>query len=148
MHSRFDYNQMAGFLYDPFFTEYDALLIRNTIYPQRRINMFDSPLIVLQPNQLMFLICPAKQSNEIKDYFVEIQSSSVVYKIVLQVHSKLILYSILIIIDYYVLDILSSCSKSFSEDCAHNRLPEILDLSSVSLPHSQGVFNVLCPPLC
>ncbi|CAG5132059.1 unnamed protein product, partial [Candidula unifasciata] len=85
MHSRLDGNQMAGFLYDPFFTEYDALLIRNTIYPQRRIDMFGKPLITLQPDQLMFLICPAGQSKVVKDYFVEIQSSSVVYKVVVQI---------------------------------------------------------------
>lgn len=85
MHSRFDRNLKAGFLYDPFFTEYDALLIRNTIYPVRRIDMFAEPQRFLQTDQLMFLICPAGQSIEKREYIVEVFVSSSLHKLAVQV---------------------------------------------------------------
>ncbi|GFO27981.1 class a scavenger receptor srcr domain with c-type lectin domain [Plakobranchus ocellatus] len=79
-------NWKAGFLYDPFFTEYDALLVRNMIYPARRLDMFAQSQRKLATGEMMFLICPAGQAKETeKEYIVEISSPSSTYKLVLQV---------------------------------------------------------------
>ncbi|CAL1535561.1 unnamed protein product [Lymnaea stagnalis] len=85
MHSKVDRNLKAGFLYNPYFTEYDVLLIRNMIYPDRRINMFAQPQRILNIDQIMFLICPSGNSIEMKEYIVEIRGSSSSYKLSLQV---------------------------------------------------------------
>ncbi|GFR58263.1 neurotrypsin [Elysia marginata] len=87
MHSKFLYNRKAGFMYDPFFTEYDALLVRNMIYPARRIDMFAEPQRKLtMSNPMMFLICSAGQAKETgKEYIVEILSFPSSKKLALQV---------------------------------------------------------------
>ncbi|KAK0049320.1 protein bark beetle [Biomphalaria pfeifferi] len=85
-HSRIDNNLKAGFLYDPFFTEYDVLLIRNMIYPTRRISMFEVPQRILtQEGQIMFLICSPGNSIEVKEYIVEVKGSGSFSKLTLQV---------------------------------------------------------------
>lgn len=85
-HSRIDNNLKAGFLYDPFFTEYDVLLIRNMIYPTRRISMFEVPQHILtQEGQIMFLICSPGNSIEVKEYIVEVKGSGSFSKLTLQV---------------------------------------------------------------
>ncbi|XP_012945265.1 protein bark beetle [Aplysia californica] len=93
-HSKIDHSGKAGFLYDPFFTEYDALLIRNMIYPDRRVFMLDGKYHV--SGQLyrvrlpaiddhIFLLCPAGQANVTRDYFVEVQAYRSGYRMVLQI---------------------------------------------------------------
>ncbi|KAH9500139.1 hypothetical protein Btru_077291 [Bulinus truncatus] len=85
-HSRIDRNLKAGFLYDPFFTEYDVLLIRNMIYPKRRIDMFQLPQQILtQDGQIMFLICSPGNAVETREYIVEIKGYLSYSKLTLQI---------------------------------------------------------------
>ena len=94
-HSLISHNKKAGFLYDPFFTEYDALIIRNMIYPERKIFMFDESRRVVvdqkdvykitinsQNQDQYFLLSQAGQANISNDYYVEVRAN---YRMTIQV---------------------------------------------------------------
>lgn len=84
-HSNITGNGKAGFLYDPFFSEYDALSVRTMVHETRRRFITETPTLTLDRGQMTFLLCPpGADDNEHHVYYTEISTMFSAYRIVLQ----------------------------------------------------------------
>lgn len=77
-------NVKSGFSYDPFFTEYEALSVRNFIYRNRIISLTETPLYNLGDNSMVFITTSSGSGIERKTYDMEI-SVTWQYRITLQI---------------------------------------------------------------
>ena len=57
-HSWIKNNDKAGIIYDPFFTEYEALSVRNFIDRSRTLSITTTPSLVITGGSVEFLTCP------------------------------------------------------------------------------------------
>lgn len=84
LHSNITHSGKAGFQYDPFFSEYDALLVRSMVHDTRRYLMNETSEMRLDAGNMNFLLCPAGQAEEHRDYYTEITTNSNSHRIVVQ----------------------------------------------------------------
>lgn len=77
-------NFKSGFAYDPFFTEYEALSVRNFIYRSRIISLTHTPVYNLGDNSMVFITTSSGSGEERKTYDMEI-AVTYLYRITLQV---------------------------------------------------------------
>lgn len=78
-------NAKAGFIYDPMFTEYEALSVRNFIYRNRTVPITEQSQVSLGNREMQFLTCPPSQTEEDKTYWVEIFTTSSTFRITVQI---------------------------------------------------------------
>ncbi|XP_033735968.1 LOW QUALITY PROTEIN: protein bark beetle-like [Pecten maximus] len=76
-------NFKSGFAYDPFFTEYEALSVRNFIYRNRIISLTQTPYYSLGDNSMVFITTSSGSGEERQTYDMEI-SVTYRYRITLQ----------------------------------------------------------------
>ena len=85
-HSNITRSGKAGFLYDPFFSEYAALSVRSMIHETRREFITETPTLNLQNGGMTFLLCPSGIGDEeYHEYNTEVSTEYSTYRIVLQV---------------------------------------------------------------
>lgn len=78
-------NGKAGLAYDPMFTEYEALSVRNFIYRNRTVHITQEPQVTLNSREMKFLTSPPSETEEEKTYWVEIHSPASTFRITVQV---------------------------------------------------------------
>ncbi|KAL3873370.1 hypothetical protein ACJMK2_036499 [Sinanodonta woodiana] len=76
-------NSKAGFVYDPFFTEYEALTVRNFIYRNRTVSLTNNPLINVG-DIMIFLTCAPGSGTEATTYYTELRVMSDSFRVTLQ----------------------------------------------------------------
>nr|KAG5700697.1 hypothetical protein BaRGS_029062 [Batillaria attramentaria] len=84
LHSNITGSGKAGFQYNPFFSEYDALSVRSMVHESRRSLMNETTELRLGNGQMTFLVCPPGRAEESRDYHTEIRTDYSTYRIVLQ----------------------------------------------------------------
>ncbi|XP_067681580.1 protein bark beetle-like [Haliotis asinina] len=84
LYTRVTNSDSAGFLFDPFFTEYDSLLVRNSIYATRRTYITENPQLSIGDRGMIFLLTKPGTATESKTYFCELFVTST-FRITLQV---------------------------------------------------------------
>lgn len=77
-------NQKGGFVYDPFFTEYEALSVRNFLH-QNRMVYFGTRDFQLGDNSMAFIISQPGIQAENRTYTMQLSVSSSNYRITLQI---------------------------------------------------------------
>lgn len=78
-------NKKAGFIYDPMFTEYEALSVRNFINRNRTVPITENSIISLNDREMKFLTCPPSQTEEDKTYWVEVFTKTFTFRVTVQV---------------------------------------------------------------
>ena len=69
-------NDKAGIIYDPFFTEYEALSVRNFIDRSRTVSITSTPRLVIGGGSVEFLTCPIGEVIESAyTYWVELETA-------------------------------------------------------------------------
>ncbi|XP_076442507.1 protein bark beetle-like [Babylonia areolata] len=85
-HSNVTRSGKAGFLYDPFFSEYEALSVRTMIHETRRSFINDSGALSIGNGDMTFLLCPpGTDDHEDRVYTKEVSTASNTYRIVVQI---------------------------------------------------------------
>lgn len=77
-------NQKGGFVYDPFFTEYEALSVRNFLH-QSRMVYFGTKNHQLGDNSMVFIISQPGIRSENHTYTMQLSVTSSNYRITLQI---------------------------------------------------------------
>ncbi|KAK6181325.1 hypothetical protein SNE40_009204 [Patella caerulea] len=84
-YSNFTKSGGAGFVYDSFFTEYDALLVRNSIHSINRIYLTQTPFYRLGDRSMVYLLCDTGINRQDQEYYTEIETEGSSLRITLQV---------------------------------------------------------------
>jgi hypothetical protein len=79
-------NDKSGFEYDPFFTEYTALSVRNFIYQNDDYlkSILDNPVIHMGQDTMLFLMCPAGGDGTPRTHYTELSVIST-FRLTLQI---------------------------------------------------------------
>ena len=79
-------NHKGGFVYDPFFTEYEALSVRNFIDRSRMISLVDpsNSNTIIGDAKMVFINTPAGLTSEKRSYFMQINAINYRFRITLQ----------------------------------------------------------------
>lgn len=69
-------NDKAGIMYDPFFTEYEALSVRNFIDNSRTVSITTTPRLQIGGDSVEFIVCPIGEAVESgKTYWMELETA-------------------------------------------------------------------------
>lgn len=69
-------NKQGGLVYDPMFTEYEALSVRNFMSRGVAVSLTDTTSMDLNGNEMKFITTTASQAEEYKTYMLQIHSVS------------------------------------------------------------------------
>ena len=83
-HVTLQHNDMAGLVYDPMFTEYEALSVRNFIYRNRTVEITTTPTLRLNSNEMQFLTCSPSNDEFHRVFWMEFSTTSF-FRITVQV---------------------------------------------------------------